>query len=81
MADHFANLVPWRADDVRVLEAKILIVLTGGGAAGVTTGGVAAGTADPNTLGLALTVQIYNQFDGSNNFVQQWQRTPAGTFV
>jgi len=71
-----------RGDATRILEAKILSVLTGGGASGVTTGGVAAGTsADPNSLGLASTVLVYSQFDGGGNLVATFYRNQNGIFV
>lgn len=35
MSEHFGSLLPWRADDLRVLEAKILLKLNEGGLGGV----------------------------------------------
>jgi hypothetical protein len=57
---------------------------TSGAGSSTPVGGgptASSGTADPNTLSLPDSVLIYNQFDGSNNFVAQWERDPTGTFV
>lgn len=81
MAENYGSLLPMPGNGQRILEAKILLTLNGGGSGG-TTGNVASGTAtDPNTAGLSANVQVYNQFDAGKNFIRQWLKNPAGTFV
>jgi hypothetical protein len=69
MAEAFGSLLPQRADGLRVLEAKMLLVLSGGGSGGLLTNEVASGAGAPAHTP-SITTQLY--VDTNTGTLYEW---------